>query len=264
MVNKFNNKFLRLVKSVLIFFIILLLWKITNYLGIWSDYILPSPEKVYSTFLNMISDGSIFINVYASMKRVLIGFAISTAIGVPLGIFFGIYSGVYEYFKSLINFLRNTPPLALIPMLILWFGIGEESKIIIIVLASFFPIFTSTLKGIKNCDSKLIEVGRVFEFSKLQIIFKIIIPNAILDIAVGLKLALGYSFRAIIGAELVAASSGIGYLISDGKEMSRTDVVIVGIIVIGLLGIITDYIFSIIVKKVSKGKMVEAYEQFSM
>ncbi|HBF4079353.1 ABC transporter permease [Clostridioides difficile] len=260
MVNKFNNKFLRLVKTVLIFFIILLLWKITNYLGIWSNYILPSPEKVYSTFLNMISDGSIFINVYASMKRVLIGFAISTAIGVPLGIFFGIYSGVYEYFKSLINFLRNTPPLALIPMLILWFGIGEESKIIIIVLASFFPIFTSTLKGIKNCDSKLIEVGRVFEFSKLQIIFKIIIPNAILDIAVGLKLALGYSFRAIIGAELVAASSGLGYLISDGKEMSRTDVVIVGIIVIGLLGIITDYIFSIIVKKVSKGKMVEAYE----
>ncbi|VIF53948.1 ABC transporter sulfonate-family permease [Clostridioides difficile] len=260
MVNKFNNKFLRLVKSILIFFIILLLWKITNYLGIWSDYILPSPEKVYSTFLNMISDGSIFINVYASMKRVLIGFAISTAIGIPLGIFFGIYSGVYEYFKSLINFLRNTPPLALIPMLILWFGIGEESKIIIIVLASFFPIFTSTLKGIKNCDSKLIEVGRVFEFSKLQIIFKIIIPNAILDIAVGLKLALGYSFRAIIGAELVAASSGLGYLISDGKEMSRTDVVIVGIIVIGLLGIITDYIFSIIVKKVSKGKMVDAYE----
>lgn len=260
MVNKFNNKFLRLVKTVLIFFIILLLWKITNYLGIWSDYILPSPEKVYSTFLKMISDGSIFINVYASMKRVLIGFAISTAIGVPLGIFFGIYSGVYEYFKSLINFLRNTPPLALIPLLILWFGIGEESKIIIIVLASFFPIFTSTLKGIKNCDSKLIEVGRVFEFSKLQIIFKIIIPNAILDIAVGLKLALGYSFRAIIGAELVAASSGLGYLISDGKEMSRTDVVIVGIIVIGLLGIITDYIFSIIVKKVSKGKMVEAYE----
>ncbi|KPI49110.1 ABC transporter permease [Clostridioides difficile] len=260
MVNKFNNKFLSLVKSVLIFFVIIVLWKITNYLGIWSDYILPSPEKVYSTFLNMISDGSIFINVYASMKRVLIGFTISTAIGVPLGILFGIYSGVYEYFKSLINFLRNTPPLALIPMLILWFGIGEESKIIIIVLASFFPIFTSTLKGIRNCDSKLIEVGRVFELSKLQIIFKIIIPNAILDIAVGLKLALGYSFRAIIGAELVAASSGLGYLISDGKEMSRTDVVIVGIIVIGLLGIITDYIFSIIVKKVSKGKMVEAYE----
>ncbi|MCC0694708.1 MULTISPECIES: ABC transporter permease [unclassified Clostridioides] len=258
--NKINDKLLRLIKSVLIFFIILVLWKITNYLGIWSEYILPPPEKVYSTFLNMINDGSIFVNVYASMKRVLIGFVISTIIGVPLGIFFGIYGKVYEYLKSLINFLRNTPPLALIPMLILWFGIGEESKIIIIILASFFPIFTSTLKGIRNCDSKLIEVGRVFELSKLQIIFRIIIPNAILDIAVGLKLALGYSFRAIIGAELVAASSGLGYLISDGKEMSRTDVVIVGIIVIGLLGIITDYIFSIIVKKVSKGKMVEAYE----
>ncbi len=147
MVNKFNNKFLRLVKSVLIFFIILLLWKITNYLGIWSDYILPSPEKVYSTFLNMISDGSIFINVYASMKRVLIGFAISTAIGIPLGISFGIYSGVYEYFKSLINFLRNTPPLAIIPMLILWFGIGEESKIIIIVFSILFPNLYKHIEG---------------------------------------------------------------------------------------------------------------------
>ena len=145
-------------------------------------------------------------------------------------------------------------------MLILWFGIGEKSKIIIIILASFFPIFTSTLKGIRNCDSKLIEVGKAFELSNMQIILKIIIPSAVLDIAVGLKLALGYSFRAIIGAELVAASSGLGYLISDGKEMSRTDVVIVGIIVIGILGILCDYIFSILVKKVSRGKSVEAYE----
>lgn len=145
-------------------------------------------------------------------------------------------------------------------MLILWFGIGEKSEIIIIILASFFPIFTSTLKGIRNCDTKLIEVGKTFELSQNQIIFKIIIPNAILDIVIGLKLALGYGFRAIIGAELIAASSGLGYLISDGKEMSRTDIVIVVIIVIGILGILTDYILSKVVKIVGKGKTVEAYE----
>lgn len=166
MVNKFNNKFLRLVKSVLIFFIIFLLWKIINYFGIWSDYILLLFEKVYSIFLNMISDGLIFINVYVSMKRVLIGFVISIVIGVFLGIFFGIYSGVYEYFKFLINFLRNIFFFVLILMFILWFGIGEELKIIIIVLVFFFLIFISILKGIKNCDLKLIEVGRVFEFLK--------------------------------------------------------------------------------------------------
>ncbi|AWK53074.1 ABC transporter permease [Clostridium beijerinckii] len=227
---------------------------------IWSSYILPPPERVFKTFIKMINNGSIFINIYASMKRIIIGFGISIIMGIPLGIIFGMYEKIYEYFKPLLNFLRNTPPLALIPMLILWFGIGEESKIIIIILASIFPIFINTLNGIKNCDIKLIEVGKAFELSKYQIIMKIIIPNAVLNIVIGLRLALGYSFRAIIGAELIAASSGLGYLISDGKEMSRTDVVIVGIIVIGALGIITDYIFSRFVKMVGKGKMVEAYD----
>ncbi len=252
--------FLNKIKGYLIFVLIVILWKAACELQIWSSYILPPPEKVFKSFVRMIEDKTLFVNIYASMKRVFIGFILSSLIAIPLGIFFGIYKKIYVFFEPIFNFIRNTPPLALIPMLILWFGIGEKSKIIIIILASFFPIFTSTLKGIRNCDSKLIEVGRVFELSKLQIILDIIIPNAVLDIAVGLKLALGYSFRAIIGAELVAASSGLGYLISDGKEMSRTDVVLVGIIIIGILGIICDHIFSKVLKSISRGKMVEAYE----
>lgn len=247
-------------KGYFIFIIILIMWQISCSLGVWSSFILPPPEKVLRTFLKLVKDGSIFLHIGISLRRVFIGFVISAIVGIPLGILFGIYSKAYEYWKVLFNFLRNVPPLAMIPMLILWFGIGEKTKIIIIILASFFPIFTSTLKGIRNCDSKLIEVGRAFEMNRLQIIYRIIIPNALLDIAVGLKLALGYSFRGIIGAELIAASSGLGYLISDGKEMSRTDVVIVGIIIIGILGIVCDKLFGILVKKVSKGKMVEAYE----
>lgn len=247
-------------KGYYIFILLLIAWQIACNLEIWSSYILPPPEKVLRTFIKMISNGTIFTNIHASMNRIVIGFGVSTAIGIPAGIIFGINEKLYEYFKPLFNFLRNIPPLALIPMLILWFGIGEEPKIIIIILASIFPIFINTLKGIRNCDPKLIEVGKAFEFSRYEIIMKIIIPNALLDIAVGLRLALGYSFRAIIGAELIAASSGLGYLISDGKEMSRTDVVIVGIIIIGVLGIISDYIFSKFVKKVAKGKMVEVYD----
>ncbi|WP_300381165.1 ABC transporter permease [Clostridium sp.] len=250
----------RCLKGSLVFIIILIMWQVSCNLEIWSSFILPPPEKVFKTFLNLVKDGSIFLHIGISLRRVFIGFGISAIIAIPLGILFGIYKGAYEYWKGLFNFLRNVPPLAMIPMIILWFGIGEKTKIIIIILASFFPIFTSTLKGIRNCDSKLIEVGRSFEMNRLQIIYRIIIPNATLDIAIGLKLALGYSFRGIIGAELIAASSGLGYLISDGKEMSRTDVVIVGIIVIGILGIICDKLFGILVKKVSKGKMVEAYE----
>jgi len=248
------------IKGLIIFIIIILLWQLVTYLDIWNKYILPSPIRVLETFIKMLYDGSIFKHVFVSMKRILIGFAISAFIGIPLGILFGIYDKIYTYFKPLLNFLRNIPPISLIPMLILWFGIEEKSKIIIIVLASFFPIFMSTLKGIRNCDPKLIEVGKAFELSKSKIIFKIIIPNAVLDIAVGLKLGLGYSFRAIIGAELIAASSGLGYLISDGKEMSRTDIVLVGIIVIGILGILTDHAFSKLVNMTIKGKGVENYE----
>lgn len=248
------------IKGYYVFIVLIILWKLICELQIWNEYILPPPEKVFKTFIKMCEDKSIYINVYASIKRILIGFLVSGALAIPLGILLGINNKIYQYIKPLFEFMRNTPPLALVPILILWFGIGEESKIIIIILASFFPIFTSTLKGIVNCDYKLIEVGKIFGFTKIKIISKIIVPNAMLDIVVGLKLALGYSFRAIIGAELIAASSGLGYLISDGKEMSRTDIVIVGILVIGFLGILSDYIFSIIVSKVSKGKKVETNE----
>ncbi|MDR0880197.1 MAG: ABC transporter permease [Clostridioides sp.] len=259
---KFLKRFKHLekIKGLIIFIVIIILWKICTEIRIWSSFILPPPERVLETFVNEVEDGTLFIDIISSMRRVLIGFGVSAVLGIPLGIFFGIHKNTYAYFKSLIDFLRNTPPLALIPMLILWFGIGEKSKIIVIILASFFPIFTSTLKGIRNCDSKLIEVGEIFELSQREIIFKIIIPSSLLDIAVGLKLALGYSFRAIIGAELIAASSGLGSMISDGKEMSRTDIVIVGIIVIGALGIFVDWIFSKLVNKVAKGKEDETYD----
>ena len=255
MLKKFHQK----IKGYYVFILIFIIWQFVCSLGIWNEYILPPPVKVFNTFIHMIEDGSIFENVYVSLRRILIGFSISTIFAIPLGIVFGANKNLYEYFKPLFEFMRNTPPLALIPMLILWFGIGEKSKIIIIILASFFPIFLNTLSGIRSCDPKLIEVGQVFNFTKKEIFLKIVIPNSILDIFIGLSLGLGYSFRAIIGAELIAASSGIGYLISDGKAMSRTDIVIVGILVIGFLGIISDYTFTKIIKKMEKGKQVKEY-----
>lgn len=247
-------------KGYLIFVVLLIAWKVAAMMGIWSSYLLPPPEKVWKTFVKMLQNKTLFVHIGASMQRVLTGFSISAVIAIPLGILFGMHQKSYVYFKVLFDFIRNVPPLAMVPMLILWCGIGEESKVIIIVLASFFPIFTSTFKGIRNCDPKLIEVGKAFELSRMTIIRKIIIPNAYLDIVIGLKLALGYSFRAIIGAELIAASAGLGYLISDGKEMSRTDIVIVGILTIGLLGVLCDFIFGIFVRRLSKGKTVDAYE----
>lgn len=249
MIKNIHNK----IKGYYIFLLIIIIWFAICKIEIWNDYILPTPEKVFITFKKMIEDGSIFENIFSSLKRIFIGFTISSIVAIPLGMLFGYKQNIYMFFKPLLEFMRATPPLALIPILILWFGIGEESKIIIIILAAFFPVFLNTLNGIKNCDKKLIEVGKVFNFSDIKIFTKIIIPNALVDIVLGLNLGLGYSFRAIIGAELIAASSGLGYLISDGRSMSRTDIVIVGIFVIGFLGIITEIIFRNIIKRLKKG-----------
>lgn len=248
------------IKGFYIIFLIIILWFIVCKLNIFSSYILPSPKMVFKSFLDLCKNGSLVSDVLISLFRVFLGFFLSALLAIPLGVLFGVKPKLYDYFKTLFEFLRNTPPLALIPMLILWFGIGETSKIIVIILASFFPIFLNTLDGIKNCDKKLIEVGLAFKLSKEDLLRKIIFPSSISNILVGLRLGLGYSFRAIIGAEMIASSSGLGYLILNAKALSRSSEVIVGIIVIGLLGIITDFLFKIISKKLTKKFGGNTYE----
>ena len=157
------------------------------------------------------------------------------------------------YYNHIVEFLRNFPPLSLIALLILWFGIGETSKIIIIVLASFFPMFLNIKKGLASCDPKLIEVGRSLNFTQGQIFRRILLPNALPDILVGMRVGMGYSWRAISGAEMIAAASGLGYMILDAQQMSRSDKVIVGIFVIGIVGYLCDRLFSLAIKKALHG-----------
>lgn len=244
-----------------LFISILLLWCIGSHLKLWNTFIIPPPERVFKSFILLLKNGKLLKNIAVSLERVIIGFGISILIALPLGIIFGIKPKVYQYFKNILEFLRHIPPLALIPMIILWFGIGELSKIVIIILASFFPIFLNSLKGILNCNEKYIEVGRVFGLSTKKIFTKIILPSAVPDILMGLKLGLGYSWRAIIAAELIASSSGIGYLILDAQQISRSDIVVVGILSVGLLGISTDYLFNIFVKRYLKKREGNLYER---
>lgn len=240
---------------------ILVIWYIGSYLKLWSTFIIPPPDRVVKSFITLLKNGKLLKNIAISLERVFIGFGISTLIALPLGVVFGLKPKIYEYFKDFLEFLRHIPPLALIPMIILWFGIGELSKVVVIVLASFFPIFLNSLKGIVSCDEKYIEVGKVFGLSQRKIFTKIILPSAIPDILMGIKLGLGYSWRAIIAGELIASSSGIGYLILDAQQISRSDIVVVGIFSVGLLGLATDYIFSILVKRYLKERRGKVYER---
>lgn len=236
-------------KKYLLIFLIMIIWITGSYFSLWNSYIIPYPEKVFFTAVKLLKSGELFKHMFTSISRIFFGFSITVILAVPSAVIFGMFPKIYNYFKSILEFMRHTPPLALIPMIILWFGIGEFSKITIIILASFFPVFLNTLKGIESCDKKLIEVGQVFNFTKYEIFRKIILPSAVPDILNGIKMGIGYSWRAIIGAEMIAASSGIGYLILDGQQMSRSDVVVVGIFSIGIFGSFTDYVCSKVIER---------------
>jgi len=201
----------------------------------------------------MLRSGELAKHVGTSVKRVFTGYALSFGAAFILGALAGIKEKTFGWYKGIFEFMRHVPPLSLIALLILWFGIGETTKLIIIFLATFFPMFLSIKKGIGSCDPKLLEVGKIFRFSKWKRFTKIILPNAIPDIVVGMRIGLGYAWRAIIGAEMVAASAGLGYFIIDAQQMSRSDKIIVGIVFIGLTGFLTDLLFQLMLKRFNWG-----------
>ena len=250
----------KIVKTSISVAIILLIWTIITKMQLVSSYVLPSPTKVLNSFVKMIQSGEIFEDIYISYLRVLQGFFIATLLAFLLAMVRVTLPKYNDYYESIVQFLKNVPPLSLIPLLILWLGIGETTKISIIVLTSFFPIYLNTVKGFESCDKKLLEVGEVYGYSKISSFFKIRLPYAMSDILVGMRVGLGYSWRAIISAEMIAASSGIGHMILFAQQMSRTDKVIVGILVIGVIGYITDRVFAFIIDKALKGSETNGWD----
>ena len=236
--------------------LVLSLWYAVSALGILNAYILPPPLRVLQTFVRLVSTKEIFADIGISLVRVARGFAISFVIAFALGMVSSVVPPSKYFFEYLVHFFKNVPPISMIPLLILWCGIGETTKTVIIVLASFFPMYMNIVKGFTTCDRKLIEVGEAFHYSKIRIFLGIILPNAVGDILVGMRIGLGYAWRAIIGAEMVAASTGLGHMILFAQQMSRTDKVIVGILVIGLAGYVSDRLFALLMRKILRGAEV--------
>lgn len=239
------------VKSLSVFLAVFVVWAVVCRMGVFSAYVLPSPGKVWQAFLSMLHSGELGKSLLVSLSRVITGFLISSALAFLLGVLTSLSPSANPYYHPVLEFLRHIPPMSLIPLLILWCGIGEASKIIIIVLTTFFPVFLNTNAGLEQCDPKLLEVGRMLEMSEAQCFFRIRLPSALPSILVGMRIGLGYSWRAIIGAEMIAAVSGIGYLILDAQAMSRIDKVIVGIFLIGIIGWLTDIVFGLIIKRIA-------------
>ncbi len=217
-----------------------ILWLAASHISAVPAVLLPSPIDVLKAFGRLAVSGELFDHTLASAARSLAGFALASLTGVGLGLFFSRRLKAEQSVHLVLEALRVTPPLAMIPLLILWLGINEAPKIAIVFLSGFFPIYLNTLTAFKNVDRKLLEVGASLDFSSSEVFRLIMLPAAMPGILTGLRLGFGYSWRALVGAELIAASSGLGYLINESGEYLKTDCVFVGIITIALLGIAAD------------------------
>lgn len=238
-------------KQVLGVVLLALVWQAASWSGIWSSYILPPPGKVAGALWTMMESGVLWQHIAVSLGRVFQGFTIAFLLAFAGGTAAYELPGTEDYYKVFLEFMRNVPPISLIALLILWFGIGETSKIIIIVLASFSPMYLNIRKGFVSVDRKLLEVGQAFGFGRWRQFTGIVLPWAVPDILIGMKVGLGYSWRAIIGAEMIAASRGIGYLILDAQQMSRSDKVVAGILTIGAVGIVCDRLFQAVIGRMA-------------
>lgn len=233
----------RKLKALVLPAIIFIIWYTASSFDLINSYILPHPARIFNTALYLIKEGILFKHLLVSLYRVAVGFSLTFIAAFLLAVIISLNRNLSDYISASLEFLRHIPPIALIPLLILWLGIGEEPKITVIILATFFPVFLNTLNGITNSSKKLEEVGEIFGLNKWEKFIRITLPQAIPSIIVGMQIGLGYSWRSLIGAELIAASSGIGYMIIDAEQLSRPDIIIVGVFTIGLFGYLIDYLF---------------------
>lgn len=219
---------------------IVVLWQLASSVGWLSTRILPSPEGVVQAFWSLSASGELWQHLAISSWRALVGFSIGGSLGLALGLISGLSRWGERLLDSSIQMLRNVPHLALIPLVILWFGIDESAKIFLVALGTLFPIYINTWHGIRNIDRGLLEMARSYGLSGFSLFIHVILPGALPSIMVGVRFALGLMWLTLIVAETISANSGIGYLAMNAREFLQTDVVVVAIILYALLGKLAD------------------------
>ncbi|UAL53690.1 MULTISPECIES: ABC transporter permease [Metabacillus] len=219
---------------------ILVIWELAGYLGVISQTLLPRPTDIFVSFIDLLTTGNLIYHFQVSLLRALGGFLIGGTLGLLAGLLVGFSSKTEQTLDPTMQMLRTIPTLAVIPLFILWFGFGEVSKLLLIAKGAFFPLYVNTFLGIRSVDTKMFEVAKVLEFSRWKQIKNLVLPSALPNILLGLRLALGAAWLALVAAELMGSSEGIGYLITDARQFSQTTVVFVGIIIFAVFGKASD------------------------
>ena len=219
---------------------LVLVWQAAAQLGWLSTRILPAPLDVLKVGIQLASTGELYHHFLASFKRAITGLLIGGSIGFLLGFVTGLSRLAQNLLDSSIQMVRNVPLLALVPLVILWFGIGEGGKIFLVALAVFFPIYLNTFHGLRSVDQDLIEMGRTYGLSQFALFREVILPGAMPSILVGLRMSLGYMWLFLVVAETISANEGIGYMTMNAREFLQTDVMVLGIAIYALLGKSSD------------------------
>jgi sulfonate transport system permease protein len=219
---------------------LLLAWELAARQGWLSSRVLPEPLAVLQAFWNLARSGELWHHVAVSSGRALAGLAIGGGLGLLLGLLTGSLRLAETLLDTSFQMLRNIPALALIPLVIRWFGIDESAKLFLVSVGVFFPIYLNTFHGIRSVDAGLIEMARSYGLSGWQLYRQVILPGALPSILVGLRFSLGLMWVLLIVAETISAQAGIGYLTMNAREFLQTDVVLVGILLYALLGKLAD------------------------
>lgn len=237
---RYKKSIFRFAQGIMIPVFFILMWQYLSSIEFLNNYLLPSPLKIFRTFLELLTSGLIAKHLWISLIRLGIGLSITICIAIPLGISLGFSFSIQKFITPTLTFLQQIPAIAWIPIFILWLGIGESSKIALIVYASFFPVFLNTLHGIQSVDPKLKEITYAYQLSSIASIFKVYLPSAAPFIFVGIRLGLSNCWKALVAAEIIASSQGIGYLLMEGRDLAQPEQILVSIFVIGIAGIILD------------------------
>lgn len=220
---------------------LVLLWHILSVTGVLPSQVLAGPSTVLSSATTLIETGELQEAMWVSLSRALTGLAIGGTIGVTLAVFSGLFRLGEDMVDATMQMMRTVPNVALIPLLIIWFGIGEAPKIALIALATTFPLYLNVYAGIRNVDQSLIEVGRTLGLSRLAMIVNVVLPGALPSALVGLRYSLGIAWLALVFGEQINATAGIGYLMANAREFFQTDVIVVCLVVYALLGLAVDF-----------------------
>jgi len=219
---------------------LVLLWHLASVTGVLPSEILAGPSTVLTSASKLVATGELQDAMQVSLGRALFGLAIGGTIGVALAVISGLFRLGEDLVDATMQMLRTVPSVALIPLLIIWFGIGEAPKIALIALGTAFPLYLNVYAGIRNVDTSLIEAGRTLGLSRLAMVRHVVLPAALPSALVGLRYSLGIAWLALVFGEQINATAGIGYLMANAREFFQTDVIVVCLVVYALLGLAVD------------------------